>query len=192
MLRQHSPTMTISTASSEISLPHKNHHRYKTSATARSTGTSMTTIYLVRLPQFIVFLENKSHHHHANFVTFLVVAWCVGKLTFFLLVRCVKVNFLILSIYTVASRIVLTSSPSGSSMVSCMSRTWEGDEIGIISNYWVSCLPHRFNLSLFSLLMFLITFCIYLSFKLWGFAKAVSPVVSLSNIHQSLTWFKQS
>ena len=83
MLNLHSPTMTISAASSEMRLPHKNHHRYKTSAAAQSTGTSTTTIYLARSPQFVVFLENESHHHYANFVTFFVMAWPVGKSTFF-------------------------------------------------------------------------------------------------------------
>ena len=84
---QHSTTITISAASSEMSLPHKNHCRYKTSATAQSTGTSMTAIYPARLPQFLVFLENESHHHYATFVTFFVMARRVGNSTFFLLVR---------------------------------------------------------------------------------------------------------
>ena len=85
--------MTISAASSEFSLPHKNHRRYLTSATAQSTGTSATTISPAQLPQFIVLWEIESLHHHANFVTFFIVAWCVGNLTFSLLVRCLKDNF---------------------------------------------------------------------------------------------------
>ncbi len=87
MPRQHSTNITISAASSEMNLMHKNHCRYKTSAAAQSTGTSMTAIYPARSPQFLVFLENKSHHHYATFVTFFVVARRVGKSTFFLLVR---------------------------------------------------------------------------------------------------------
>jgi hypothetical protein len=88
-----SPTTTISAASSEISLPHRNNHRYKTSAAVQSTGTSTTMISPARSPQFIVFFENKSHHHHAHFVTFFVMARCFGKSTFFLLVRFLKDNF---------------------------------------------------------------------------------------------------
>ena len=42
---QHSPAMSISAASSEISLPHKNRRRYKTSATAPSTVKSTITIF---------------------------------------------------------------------------------------------------------------------------------------------------
>jgi hypothetical protein len=55
MLHQHSPTMRISAASSEISLPHKKHCRYNTSATTQPTDTSMTTTFPAQLPQIFVF-----------------------------------------------------------------------------------------------------------------------------------------
>ncbi len=35
-----------------------------------------------QLSEFIIFWENKSHHHHVNFVTFFIAAWCDGNSTF--------------------------------------------------------------------------------------------------------------
>jgi len=52
--------------------------------------------------KFIVLLEKKSRHHHANFVTFFVLACRDGNATFFLLV----------SFFTVTNHLVLQSTLS--------------------------------------------------------------------------------
>ena len=101
LLCHHSPTMTISTAPSEISLPHKNHHRYSTLTATQSLPHPRQQYPQCNCPDSLFFLRM--------------------PLLFILL------------IYTTVSRIVLYSSSSGSSMLSCVSRTWVGDEKGIIS-----------------------------------------------------------
>ena len=86
--RQHSPTMTVSAGPSEMSSPHKNHRRYKTSDATQSKDTPKTTTPRARSPWFVVFFKNEPHHHQANFVTFFVMERRDGNSTFFLLVSC--------------------------------------------------------------------------------------------------------
>ena len=93
MLRQPSPTMTISAAPSEFCLPRKNHRRYLTSATTQSMVTSAITISPARSPKFMVLWENESLHHHAHFVTFFDTTQRHENSPCLILVSCLKDNF---------------------------------------------------------------------------------------------------
>lgn len=78
--------MTIAAAPSEISLPQKNHHSYKTCGATQSKATPTANIHPEQLPQFNLFFENNCHQYHPIFFTFFVMAWREGNSTSLLLV----------------------------------------------------------------------------------------------------------